>query len=344
MSNEQDSSSLDLHTALREAFAEQAAREESERTALAQEIESKPEAEEQEVPEAKGGAQETASADTEQKAKQDEHQKGAIEPPSHWSEEHKELFRRQSPEAQQFVLERHKAMEGDYTRKSQEIAEQRKRFETIQAALEPYRPMLQQRGINEQDAIRALFEAQRMLDTDPKAGIARLAQSYGVSLDKPEGAFVDPDLQSVRSEVENLRRELALRDQQARQAQQQSLQQTIQQFQDAKDAKGEPAHPHFDKVKGVIGALLTSGAASDLEDAYQQAVFANPELRKQILEAERSAAAEKAKAEAAKHAEEARKKAIPTGKGATASAAKEPQTLREQLQAEWRARQTGTRI
>ena len=47
-----------------------------------------------------------------------------LEPPQHWPAEKKELFRSQTPEAQQFLLERHKAMEGDYTRKTQELAQQ----------------------------------------------------------------------------------------------------------------------------------------------------------------------------------------------------------------------------
>ena len=47
-----------------------------------------------------------------------------MEPPAHWPEEQKELFRSQSPEGQRFLLERHRQMEADYTRKTQHLAEQ----------------------------------------------------------------------------------------------------------------------------------------------------------------------------------------------------------------------------
>lgn len=343
MSNESDSSSLDLNSALREAFAEQAAREEAEGKALASVIGA--EAKEQDAPEAKAGAQETASAEAES-IKAVEPQKEAIEPPSHWSEEHKELFRRQSPEAQQFVLERHKAMEGDYTRKAQEIAEQRKQFESIQQAIEPYRPMLAARGISEQQALRTLFEAQRRLDTDPNSALAELARSYGVAFAPPAEStgFVDPEVDSLKQQLTKLQQDLALRDQREQAARQQTLQQTIDEFRYAKDAKGEPLHPHYEKVRAQMGGLLYSGAAKDMDDAYQQAVYANADLRSQLLEAERKAAAEKARAEALKAAEDAKKKVVPVGKGATVTSEKEPTTLREQLKAEYRKAMTGTRI
>ena len=57
--------------------------------------------------------------ENDQPAEQDE-----FEPPQHWSEEHKATFREQSPEAKKFLLDRHKAMEGDYTQKTQQLAQQ----------------------------------------------------------------------------------------------------------------------------------------------------------------------------------------------------------------------------
>jgi hypothetical protein len=47
-----------------------------------------------------------------------------LEPPQHWSEEHKATFREQSPEARKFLLDRHRQMEGDYTQKTQQLAQQ----------------------------------------------------------------------------------------------------------------------------------------------------------------------------------------------------------------------------
>lgn len=43
--------------------------------------------------------------------------------------------------------------------------------------------------------------------------------------------------------------------------------------------RSDPAHPHFDHVAGHMAGLIESGAAPDLESAYQMAVLARPALR-----------------------------------------------------------------
>ena len=40
-----------------------------------------------------------------------------------------------------------------------------------------------------------------------------------------------------------------------------------------------PGHEHFNQLRTVMGALLESGAASDLQDAYDRACYADPEIR-----------------------------------------------------------------
>ncbi len=67
----------------------------------------------------------------------------------------------------------------------------------------------------------------------------------------------------------------------------------IQTFQDEKDTIGNAKHPHFDKVRVAMGALMSSGQAKDLQDAYDRAVMVDPEIRESIF-------AERVKAELAK--------------------------------------------
>ena len=70
----------------------------------------------------------------------------------------------------------------------------------------------------------------------------------------------------------------------------------------------DPGHIHFETVKPVMAALLESGAAKDLKDAYDQAVWARPDIRStlvppQSVNTEEKRLAEiKAKAEKAKQA------------------------------------------
>ena len=53
------------------------------------------------------------------------------EAPAHWSEEDKALFRSQPKDVQDFLLKRNKALESDYGRKTQQLAEQKRRLEKL---------------------------------------------------------------------------------------------------------------------------------------------------------------------------------------------------------------------
>ena len=83
---------------------------------------------------------------------------------------------------------------------------------------------------------------------------------------------------------------------------QQSLQSQIDDF------SAKPGHEHFERVKVHMGALLENGLATDLEDAYQQAIYAVPDIRSSLIastaqvESEKRLTEAKAKAEAARRA------------------------------------------
>jgi len=77
----------------------------------------------------------------------------------------------------------------------------------------------------------------------------------------------------------------------------QQVQNQIAEFQAAKDEAGNPVHPHFETVQNEMARLIQAGVAGDLKDAYDKAVWANPDLRAQQLEAERKAADVRLRAE-----------------------------------------------
>lgn len=88
------------------------------------------------------------------------------------------------------------------------------------------------------------------------------------------------------------------------QFQQQSLQQEISKVQ---AFRSDPAHPYFNDVASHIKGLLEAGVATNLQDAYDQAIWADPTIRQQLMsaqaeEAKKTHAAEVAKANQAKAA------------------------------------------
>jgi len=87
---------------------------------------------------------------------------------------------------------------------------------------------------------------------------------------------------------------------------QQSVQQQHEQALNSEIAQfaAEPNHEHFETVKLHMASLLQGGQAKTLQDAYEQAIYANPTTRSTVLQQQVTAAQEEAKrkAQAAKTA------------------------------------------
>jgi nitric oxide reductase activation protein len=85
-----------------------------------------------------------------------------------------------------------------------------------------------------------------------------------------------------------------------------------------------------------MAALIGQGAAKDLQDAYEQAVWARPDTRATLLAQQRAEEEQKRRAEAKQKAEDARRKSVSItgGPGNTAnSSAPEGRSIRDELSA-----------
>lgn len=60
-----------------------------------------------------------------------------------------------------------------------------------------------------------------------------------------------------------------------------------------------PEHVHFEAVKSTMGSLISSGRATDLQTAYDMAIWSDPSIRSELLKAQQAQEAEKKKAEMA---------------------------------------------
>ena len=288
------------------------------------------EATEQVVPEAKP---EQTTAETNQAS--EVAAETPIDAPVHWSDEHKETFKGLPRQAQQFVLDRHRSMESDYTRKTTELSERSKqydRYASFDKLFEPYRPRLQAMGLDESGAIQRLLNAQSMLERDPKSALAQLAKQYGVEFGEAgSNQFADPDLQRVSQELAQLKMSIAQREQAEQQTRQGQLLGEIEAFKSSKDETGNPKYPHFDKLRPAIAGLLHAGDAKDLADAYDRAAWAHPEVRTEILERQRKTEAEATAKAAAEKARDAQGRFLPNGKGIPKTEAPAKESLRQEL-------------
>ncbi len=272
--------------------------------------ESNSEAEEQVAPETETEAKDSTeepSDDTPVAAVDGEDSKETpLKAPSNWSEDVRSKFTELPREAQEYMLKRDKEMTADYTRKTQEVAEQRKNFESLDRVIAPMRQQIQASGIGEAEYISRLLNADMALRNNPKMAIQRLAQGYGIDLssyDSESQNFTDdtdPQIAQLRQQNDAILAELNQFKQQNLQSKRLETENKVNSFALSKDEKGNLKYPHFEKVRTKMGNLIDAGEAKELEDAYAKAVRLDDELYKLTLDAQRK----NAKAE-----EDARRKA-----------------------------------
>lgn len=172
-------------------------------------------------------------------------------------------------------------------------------------------------GLDEYSGLQTLIAAQSLLDRNPLDGILHIARSYGMTPAHLAQAFGLSQASGQHPGQEGQRAPTGAPDMSAALQQHlaplvtqvQTLQQQLQTSQQASEAaklaeaQGEvqtfaadPAHRYFENVRAEVVAILQSGRAQTLKDAYEKAVWADPEIRPLLLaEQAKTASAEAAK-------------------------------------------------
>lgn len=181
--------------------------------------------------------------------------------------------------------------------------------ENIQKVIEPYMETIRSAGLAPDVAIKVLLNADSMLRRgSPEQKVQMLhqiARDYGIDVQQAaqtqQTNFNQTDfyMQQKLAELERWKEE------QTRALQsyeEQSLNSEIMKF------ASQPDKVFFEEVRNDMAGLIQAGIASGLDDAYEKAIYANPQVRAKVLaqqqekaEAERKAIANQ-KAQAARQA------------------------------------------
>lgn len=255
--------------------------------------------------------EESESEESEEQASAED----SLEPPDHWSAADKETFSKAPKEVQEWALRRHKEMEADYTRKTQEIAEFKRDYEPIEQMFAPHKSYLRTQGLTPADVVQRWHAAEQFLTEQPVEAIKWLAGNYGVDINQlaQQEQPADPQIQQLNQKIAGLESQLTERQQAEVQQRQSQIMDQIQSFASETDEAGNPARPYFNDVMEDMVSLAraeqAAGRTPVLKDLYDKAVWANPQVREQVLSAQRKAAEEK-------QAQEARAKAAAAKKAA----------------------------
>ncbi len=173
--------------------------------------------------------------------------------------------------------------------------------EAYQAAVAPFQAYLASKGVQPAQAVRILLAAEHQLSTgttEQKARIfGKLAKDYGIDLyalaDAEDAEPANPELTQIQQRIGSVERLIAVERQQAQTQLNQNAETQVMAFAEEKDTAGNTLHPHFADVRVVMGSLIAANLDLDVQTAYDNAVWANPNLRKSALTKQRAVPASK---------------------------------------------------
>jgi hypothetical protein len=248
-------------------------------------------------------------------------------PPSSWKKEAAAEFDKLPPHVQDEVLRRetdfHKGIEG--------FKQHADLGRSMERAIQPYMQTIQQLGVAPDQAVGALLRADAMLrNPDPAQRaqyFASLAQQYGI--DMGQAAQIpqrDPYTLQLEQQLNQILQQQESFQQSQQEQQRQSLNSELQAF----AATAE----HFEAVREDMAALLQAGRATDIKDAYDKAVYANPQTRQTLLEQQRSETLKQAQQAALANRAKAASVSVRGSSPASGTGAA-PTNLRAALESAW---------
>jgi hypothetical protein len=171
----------------------------------------------------------------------------------------------------------------------------------------PYLPVIKAEGGDIKTAFQNFLNTAYVLRTkSPQEKgqlLLKLAKEFGADLrgaSQPQSNG-DPRYNQLTHEVQTLKSTLNQQIAAQKQQEDKAIHSTIDAF------AADPKNIHFETVKPHMAALLRGGMAKDMQDAYDQAVYANPQTRSTLLQQQNAESDEKRLAEKKAKAEQARR-------------------------------------
>lgn len=288
--------------------------------------------------------------------------RAAAAPPATWSAGAKAIYASLPEVARKEIAKR----EQDYARGIQQYAEKAKVADSFMREAQPYEAMLRNEGSNPVAALSSFLQQAYMLRTATPQERGRLimetAKKFGADLSPYLGQQAEQpggqtqDLSQVQALVQQLvaphlqkiqQWENSQATAQQREAQQmeQEISSQITAFQSATNEDGSPKHLYFENVRPLMSAFFANGQAKDLEQAYDMACFANPEVRAALIADQHRTADAQRLEEAKRKTGQARSASFnPTGQGGIGIAGVTQSSLRDELAAQLDAATGGGRF
>jgi murein DD-endopeptidase MepM/ murein hydrolase activator NlpD len=265
----------------------------------------------------------------------------AVKPPEGWTAPMKAKFSTLDQEVQAEIIRRETDMHRQFTTQDQD----RSLGKGIREVAGPYIATIRAEGGDEKKAFEAFLNYAQVMRGGNEflkaQHLAVIMRDFNVSPQALysilQGGNVQPgqSLQPIMSQDEVARIVKAKLAEERQNWEDAELNNSIEAF------AADPAHEHFESVKTLMGALMTSGRADTMQKAYDLAINADPEISS-TLAAARASEAESKRLTEAKAKTDAAKRAAGSVSGGPGGAkpsngAGVERSLGEELRANFRA-------
>lgn len=237
-----------------------------------------------------------------------------VEPPAAWNAEAKKTFSTLPEDVQQYIALREEQAHRGITQKGSELAKIKRVFDPLANMLRQADPSFDAdptRGIN---AVGQLLQAAKFAQDSPEKFIADFASRRGIDLGElakgtPKTAQAkgkDPSVVALEQRLDAVQRAITRPVVEREQQQKVELQKFVLDFADETDESGAPLRPYYNDVApamaGHVELLIKQHPewthGQYLEKAYEQAAWANPYVREQLIKAKASFMTDKQRQEA----------------------------------------------
>lgn len=205
--------------------------------------------------------------------------------PKTWSKEALQDWATLPPRAQQEILKR----EEDFLKGITMYKDRAEIGDQYEQVISPYKPILQAENIDPVQMFQSFVANHYILSRGTEAQKLELAANmiagYHIPVDKLLDFIgdrviepADPRVSALEAEIRELKNANQSRQQQDQAAIQERLSKEIEAF--AQDS----AHPYFSELVDDISKLFEIGQATNLQEAYDKAVYLNPTTRQKEID------------------------------------------------------------
>ena len=271
---------------------------------------------------------------------------GLLDAPTHWAAEDQTMFRAQTPEAQKFLLERNHGMEAAHTKRSQEVAEETRAIQPLSQMASKWGGYLGQVGQDPAQAFDMLMAAEHQLRTgtlpQKRAMLQKLAQDYAISFEdesNPEYQAPDPQVMALQQQMQQLQAGQQFNILSAQQQRESEQLHEITAFRSAQTEAGQLANPYCEEVGEdmvrLAQANVLAGQQPTIAELYEQACWANPQVRAKLIAAEKHSADQVRKTDEKARLGKAKLASGGISGAGSPSQKEQPKTIEEEISDRW---------